>query len=103
MSGQQPPPKLLGMQTDDKDDGSLMEATGLGLLPGIAVAMGLIVVAMAALLTGSMWAVAGVLVMIGLCMGAIVFIVLAVSTEGERGRRLRAMVPGLGEPGSPDR
>jgi hypothetical protein len=91
------------MRTDDTRESTLMDATGLGLLPGITLAMGLIVVSMAALLTGSMWAVAGVLVMIGLCVGAIVFIVLAVSTEGERGRRMRGMVPGLNEPDSPER
>lgn len=76
---------------------SLMEATGMGLLPGLAGAMALIVVAMAALLTGSMLAVFGVLALLGMVTAAIVFVVVAVTTEGEDGRRLRAMVPGLGE------
>jgi hypothetical protein len=86
---------LLAMSSDEKDTESLMDSTGLGLLPGIAVAMGLMIMAMALLLTGSMWAVAFVLVLIGACVAAIVYVVVAVSSEGERGRRLRRRVPGL--------
>ena len=77
---------------------SLMDATGLGLLPGLSGALALVVVAMAALLTGSMWAVFGVLALVGVTTAAIVFVVVAVTAEGVRGRRLRAWVPGLGEP-----
>jgi hypothetical protein len=80
-----------------KHNESLMEGTGLGLLPGLVVALGLIVFAMAILLTGSMWAVVGVLALIGVTASVIVFIVLALIEEGEAGRRLRAKVPGLGE------
>jgi hypothetical protein len=76
---------------------SLMEATGMGLLPGLSTAMTVVVLAMAALLTGSVWVVAGALALIGLSVMAIVFVVVAVTTEGEPGRRLRAMVPGLSE------
>jgi hypothetical protein len=87
-----------GAQMDTSGKGeSLMEATGLGLLPGLVGAMTLIVVAMAALLTGSMWAVALLLVAIGLTIGAIVYIVVALTSEGEEGVRLRARIPGLGE------
>jgi VIT1/CCC1 family predicted Fe2+/Mn2+ transporter len=85
------------MSIEEKDGRSLMDATGLGLLPGLALATGLLVVVMAALLTGSMWAVAGVLVIIGICLAAVVFVVLAVTAEGEEGRRIRRMVPGLSE------
>jgi hypothetical protein len=46
-------------------------------------------------LTGSMWAVAFVLVLIGACLAGILYVVVAVSSEGERGRRLRRRVPGL--------
>jgi hypothetical protein len=88
---------LLCMSIEEKDGQSLMDATGLGLLPGLALATGLLVVVMAALLTGSMWAVAGVLVVIGICVAAVVFVVLAVTAEGEEGRRIRLMVPGLSE------
>ena len=77
---------------------SLMEASGMGLLPGLSGAMALVVLAMAALLSGSMWAVFGVLALVGVTTAAIVFVVVAVTAEGERGRRLRAWVPGLGEP-----
>jgi len=86
---------LLAMSTDEKNTESLMESTGLGLLPGVAVALGLMILAMALVLTGSMWAVAFVIVLIGACVAGIVYVVVAVSSEGERGRRLRRRVPGL--------
>lgn len=76
---------------------SLMEASGLGLLPGLVLALALIVFAMAALLTGSIWAVAGVLAVIGLIVALIVFMVIALTAEGEEGAKLRAKVPGLGD------
>jgi hypothetical protein len=41
------------MDPEDNNQ-SLMEETGLGLLPGIVLALALVVFAMAALLTGSM-------------------------------------------------
>lgn len=88
---------LLDMSIEEKGGQSLMNDTGLGLLPGLALATGLLVVAMAALLTGSKWAVVGVLVIIGICVAAVVLVVLAVTAEGEEGRRLRRMVPGLSE------
>ena len=59
---------LIRMSSNEKDTESLMDSTGLGLLPGIAVALGLMVLAMALVLTGSMWAVAFVLVLIGVCL-----------------------------------
>jgi hypothetical protein len=83
---------------DPRDNNeSLMEATGMGLLPGLVGGMAAIVLAMAALLTGSMWALVGVLALVGVVTAAIVFVVVAVIAEGEEGRRLRAMVPGLSE------
>lgn len=84
------------MDPEDNNE-TLMETTGMGLLPGLSGAMALIVLAMVALLTGSLWAVFGLLALIGVITAAIVFVVLAVTTEGEKGRRLRAMVPGLGD------
>lgn len=87
----------------NEDRNSLMEATGLGLLPGLVLALALVCVAMAALLTGSMWAVAGVLLLIGLVAAVVVYIVLAISAEGDEGRRMRRLVPGLGEPDSTER
>jgi hypothetical protein len=83
------------MDTEQNDNRSLMNATGLGLLPGLALATALICAAMAALLTGSMWAVAGVLVLIVACAAAVVYVVLAISAEGEEGHRMRGRVPGL--------
>ena len=43
--------------TGDVNNESLMDETGLGLLPGIVGALGLVVGAMALLLLDSMWAV----------------------------------------------
>jgi hypothetical protein len=83
------------MSTEQNEQRSLMDATGLGLLPGLALATVLICVAMAALLTGSMWAVGGVLVLIVVCVAAVVYVVLAISAEGEQGQRMRRTVPGL--------
>ena len=95
MRGRRAAMTLLSMSTDEKNTESLMESTGLGLLPGVAVALGLMILAMALVLTGSMWAVAFVIVLIGACVAGIVYVVVAVSSEGERGRRLRRRVPGL--------
>jgi hypothetical protein len=83
------------MDIEENDSRSLMNATGLGLLPGLALATALICAAMAALLTGSMWAVAGVLVLIVLCAAVVVYVVVAVTGEGDEGQRLRRRVPGL--------
>ena len=77
---------------------SLMEETGLGLLPGVVCALGLVVGAMALLLTGSMWAVWGVLVLVVAVTLAILAVVVALLDEdGKTGRRLRRAIPGLGE------
>ena len=83
------------MDSEQNDNRSLMNATGLGLLPGLVLATALICVAMAALLTGSMWAVAAVLVLIVLCTAVVVYVVVAMTGEGDEGQRLRKRVPGL--------
>lgn len=75
---------------------SLMEETGLGLLPGIVIALGLVVGAMALLLLDSMLAVFGVLVLVVLVTLVILAVVVALlDEEGELGRRLRRAIPGL--------
>jgi hypothetical protein len=75
---------------------SLMEETGLGLLPGIVIALGLVVGAMALLLLDSMLAVFGVLVLAVLTTLVILAVVVALlDEEGELGRRLRRAIPGL--------
>ena len=75
-----------------------MERTGLGLLPGLALALGLVVGAMALLLIGSMWAVFGVLALVGAVTVAILAVVFALLDEdGALGRRLRRVIPGLGD------
>ena len=75
---------------------SLMEETGLGLLPGIVVALGLVVGAMGLLLLESMLAVFGVLVLAVLATLVILAVVVALlDEEGELGRRLRRAIPGL--------
>jgi hypothetical protein len=72
-----------------------MEETGLGLLPGVVTALGIVVLSMALLLTGSMWAVFAVLLMIGLVTASILAVVIALVDEGELGARLRRSIPGL--------
>jgi hypothetical protein len=84
--------------TDERNNESPMDETGLGLLPGVALALGLIVGAMALLLTGSMWAVFGLLALAMVVTAAMLAVVIAlVDEEGEPGRRLRRAVPGLGD------
>jgi hypothetical protein len=81
------------------DRESLMDSSGMGLLPGLVLAMGIVIFAMAALLTGSMWAVAGLLVMVGLVTAVIVYVVLALASEGEDADRMRGRIPGLSDRG----
>jgi hypothetical protein len=77
---------------------SLMEETGLGLLPGLVGALGLVLGAMALLLIGSMWAVWGVLVLVVIVTLAILAVVVALLDEdGKTGSRLRRAIPGLGQ------
>jgi hypothetical protein len=80
---------------DEQNNESLMEATGLGLLPGVVAALGIVVVSMALLLTGSMWAVFAVLLLVGLVTASILAVVIALIDEGELGERLRHSIPGL--------
>lgn len=83
------------MNDELNKDTSIMEATGLGLLPGVVIALGLVVFSMALLLTGSMWAVAAVLALIGVVTAAILAVVFAVMDDDEAGRRMRERIPGL--------
>ena len=79
-----------------------MDLTGLGLLPGLVLALGLVVFAMAFLLIGSMWAVVGVLALVAVVTGVILAVVLALLDEdGSLGRRLRRVIPGLDENSTP--
>ena len=78
------------------DNESLMEETGLGLLPGIVVALGLVVTAMTLLLLDSMLAAFGVLVLAVLVTLVILVVVVALlDDEGDFGRRVRRLIPGL--------
>ena len=79
----------------DTKDQSLMEQTGLGLLPGVVSALGVVVFAMALLLTGSMWAVVGVLVLVAVVTASVLTVVFALLAEDESGERLRRRIPGL--------
>ena len=77
---------------------SAMEATGLGLLPGLVLALGIVVFAMSFLLVDSMWAVFGVLALVVAVTVAILAVVIALLDEdGSLGRRLRRLIPGLDE------
>ena len=88
--------------THELKNESLMDETGLGLLPGLVVALGLVVGAMTLLLIGSMWAVFGVLALVVIVTLAILAVVVALLDEdGETGRRLRRAIPGFDEPANP--
>ena len=80
---------------DEPNNESLMEETGLGLLPGVVIALGIVVLSMTLLLTGSMWAVAAVLVLIALAVASVLLVVIALIDEGDLGDRLRRSIPGL--------
>jgi hypothetical protein len=80
---------------DEPNQESVMEETGLGLLPGVVGALFIVVLAMTLLFTGSMWAVAAVLALIGVVMASIITVVIALVDEGELGEWLRRRIPGL--------
>lgn len=80
---------------DERNEQSLMEQTGLGLLPGVVGALAIVVFAMALLLTGSMWAVVAVLALIAVVTASILAVVIALIDEGELGQWLRRHIPGL--------
>ena len=92
---------MLSVMNGDRarDDGrteSPMEESGLGLLPGIVIALGLVVAAMALLLVDSMLAVFGVLALAVFVTLVILAVVLALLDEdGDIGPRLRRRIPGL--------
>jgi len=76
----------------------MMDDTGLGLLPGIVIALGLVVGAMALLLLDSMLAVFAVLLLAIFATVLILAVVIALLDEdGELGRRLRRAIPGLSD------
>jgi hypothetical protein len=87
----------------EEDRTSLMESTGMGLLPGLALATVLVLSIMAALLMESIWAVALILIVVLACTGLVAFVVVAVTAEGDEAGRLRRLVPGLSERGPTER
>jgi hypothetical protein len=89
---------MLGATKGDgmnQNDESLMDSTGLGLLPGVALALALGMLATAALLIDTYWALACVLAVIFVAAGAITYVVIALVGEDEDGGRMRDRVPGL--------
>jgi hypothetical protein len=105
MCWRRPAPKLVETKGDpvreEAHNESLMEETGLGLLPGLVLALGIVVFSMALLLTGSAWAVAGLLVLVALVTATLLAVVIALIDEGELGERLRRYIPGLPAPPRP--
>jgi hypothetical protein len=74
---------------------SLMDASGLGLLPGVALALFLTMLATAALLLETYWAMALVLATIFVAGATITYVVWALCEEPEDGGRRMSRVPGL--------
>jgi Mg/Co/Ni transporter MgtE len=86
---------------NEPNNESLMEETGLGLLPGVVLALAIVVFAMALLLTGSIWALVAVLMLVALVTASLLAVVIALIDEGELGERLRRYIPGLPAPPRP--
>jgi hypothetical protein len=84
-----------GKTMDHKHD-SLMDSTGLGLLPGVALALMLAMLATAALLLDTYWALALVLAVVVGAGVAITWVVLALAGEDDDEGRMRDAIPGLG-------
>ena len=78
---------------NEQENTSLMDASGLGLLPGIVTALFLVVLAMAALLMQTWWIVA--VLMVFLIATTAVIVAVVVAAMGEPGDRLRRHIPGL--------
>jgi hypothetical protein len=99
MSRLEPAPMLVGTKGDpvrnESNNESLMEETGLGLLPGVVLALAIVVFSMALLLTGSAWAVVAMVVLVALVTASILAVVIALIDEGDLGDRLRRYIPGL--------
>lgn len=79
----------------DRKQDSLMDSTGLGLLPGVALALFLTMLAIAALLFNSYWALALVVAVVIGAGAAITWVVLALASEDEDEGRMRDAIPGL--------
>lgn len=80
----------------ERNDESLMDSSGMGLLPGVALCLAIGVIATGALLIESYWAVALVLGVVLVAAAAITYVVWALAEEDEDGGRRRNGVPGLG-------
>jgi hypothetical protein len=87
---------LVEMSENGEQPKSLMEASGMGLFPGIMVALAIVMAGMALLLLGRWWALAAALLVLIGAAAAITLVVIAVMGEGEADERLRRRIPGLG-------
>lgn len=65
-----------------KDQKRLMERSGLGLLPGLALALAIVLVAMAALVLETWWITVCVVAVLILATGAVVWVVLKIADDG---------------------
>ena len=84
------------MQKPPREPESLMDATGLGLLPGLTLALLLAVTAMGALVFSEWWLLAVPLVMLVASAGAVVTVVWSLAGDDDGSLRLRRRIPGLG-------
>lgn len=79
---------------EEHEPGSLMERSGLGLLPGVGLALVIALSVLAAVLIDQWWVVPVVAVAIMAITLVVVLVVLAVMEEEDE-PRLRRHVPGL--------
>lgn len=84
------------MRNNGEPRESLMEASGMGLFPGIMVALAIVMTGMALLLLGHWWALAAALLVLIGAAATSTIVVLALMGEGEADATLRRRIPGLG-------
>ena len=74
------------MNHDIERHRDMINSSGLGLLPGIALALGLAMIVMIGLLAESWWAMAAVLFTLFAISGAVVFVIMKlIGSDGDPG------------------
>jgi hypothetical protein len=86
----------VGMSENGEQRESLMEASGMGLLPGIMVALAIVMGGMALLLLGHWWALTAALLVLIAAAAAITIVVMALTGEGRRTKACAGGSPASG-------